>query len=157
MPESRLPAIKTLDDFADCATDDLCGWVERSKERGVEPTRHAGFLDGFDVGRQDAEEMILAARIILGWIKPEDLMEGIETDEDGNPIVADSDDAAGDGMAELPDASDSDQPDLTRSRTASSDERKTGSVWRSSITSSDWRRIMTRPDGSPWACPRWTD
>ena len=23
--------IKTLEDFADCATDDLCGWVERSK------------------------------------------------------------------------------------------------------------------------------
>lgn len=92
--------IKTLDDFADCATDDLCGWVERSKERGVEPTKHAGFLDGFDIGRQEAEEMILAARIILGWIKPEDLMEAVERDEDGNPIEDDEDEE--EGAAEVP-------------------------------------------------------
>lgn len=98
--------VKTLDDFADCATDDLCGWVERSKERGVEPTKHAGFLDGFDIGRQEAEEMILAARIILGWIKPEDLMEAVELDEDGNPVepVAGEDELP-DGMTPLPDAS----------------------------------------------------
>ena len=102
--------IKTLDDFADCATDDLCGWVERSKERGVEPIKHAGFLDGFDVSRQEAEEMILAARIILGWINPEDLMEAAaELDEDGNPIDADTEVMA-EGMSPLPDAADATPP-----------------------------------------------
>jgi N utilization substance protein A len=95
--------IKTLDDFADCATDDLCGWVERSKERGVEPTKHAGFLDGFDVSRQEAEEMILASRIILGWIKPEDLMEA----------APESDGTDENAMAQLPDAADAAAPAAT--------------------------------------------
>ncbi|MGI9411301.1 MAG: transcription termination factor NusA [Hyphomicrobiaceae bacterium] len=66
--------VKTLEDLADCATDDLVGWVERKKEKGAESIKHKGILDGFDVGRQDAEEMILAARILLGWINPEDLV-----------------------------------------------------------------------------------
>ncbi|MBU2531676.1 MAG: transcription termination factor NusA, partial [Alphaproteobacteria bacterium] len=100
--------IKSLDDFADCATDDLCGWVERSKERGVEPKKHRGYLDGFDVSRQEAEEMILAARILLGWIKPEDLMEArSEVDDDGDEDHAageEGEDGIGEGMTPLPEA-----------------------------------------------------
>jgi N utilization substance protein A len=65
--------IKTLEDLADCATDDLVGWTERKKEKDAEPVRHKGILDGFDVGRKEAEEMILSARLLLGWITPEDL------------------------------------------------------------------------------------
>ena len=65
--------VKTLEDFADCATDDLVGWTERKKEKDAEAVRHKGFLDGFDVGRKEAEDMIMAARVLLGWIKPEDL------------------------------------------------------------------------------------
>ena len=84
--------IKTLDDFADCATDDLCGWVERSKEKGVEPVKHPGIFDPFDVSRQEAEEMILAARIMLGWINPEDLISA----EPENPEAA----TEGEGQAE---------------------------------------------------------
>jgi N utilization substance protein A len=63
--------IKTLEDFADCATDDLVGWTERKKD--AEPIRHKGILDGFDMGRKEAEDMIVSARLLLGWIKPEDL------------------------------------------------------------------------------------
>ncbi|SRR6056297_398304 len=98
--------IKSLDDFADCATDDLCGWVERSKERGVEPTRHKGFLDGFDVSRQDAEEMILAARIILGWINPEDLNSADETEEGEEESESGAEETLGDDMTALPGAGD---------------------------------------------------
>jgi N utilization substance protein A len=95
--------IKTLDDFADCATDDLCGWVERSKERGVEPTRHKGILDGFDVSRQEAEEMILAARILLGWIKPEDLIAPQEDDEAAiGEVEQGGENDGGDGLTPLP-------------------------------------------------------
>ena len=65
--------IKTLEDLADCATDDLTGWTERSKEKDVEPVRHKGVLDGFDAGRKEAEDMIMSARVLAGWIKPEDL------------------------------------------------------------------------------------
>jgi N utilization substance protein A len=65
--------IKTLEDLADCATDDLTGWTERSKDKDVEPVRHKGVLDGFEVGRKEAEDMIMAARVLAGWITAEDL------------------------------------------------------------------------------------
>ena len=78
--------IKTLEDFADCATDDLVGWTERKKDKDGETVRHKGILEGFDIGRKEAEDMIMAARVILGWIAPEDLepaeeLEAEEVDE----------------------------------------------------------------------------
>ena len=77
--------IKTLEDLADCATDDLIGWTERKKEKDAEPIRHKGSLDGFDVGRKEAEEMILSARVLLGWIKAEDLVPPAPAEPDGEP------------------------------------------------------------------------
>jgi N utilization substance protein A len=65
--------IKTVEDFADCATDELVGWTERKKEKDAEPVRHKGYLDGFELSRKDAEDMIMGARVLAGWIKPEDL------------------------------------------------------------------------------------
>src|SRR5204863_90229 len=44
--------IKTVEDLAGCATDDLVGWTERKE--GGEPTKHAGILDGNEVSRADA-------------------------------------------------------------------------------------------------------
>ena len=78
--------LKTLDDLADCATDDLVGWTERKKEKESESVRHKGVLDGFEVGRKEAEDMIMAARVLLGWITAEDLAqrseaEGAEAEE----------------------------------------------------------------------------
>jgi len=67
--------IKTLEDFADCATDELVGWTERKKEKDAEAVRHKGFLDGFELSRKDAENMIMSARVLAGWIKPEDLVK----------------------------------------------------------------------------------
>ena len=67
--------IKTLEDLADCATDDLIGWTERSKDKDVEPVRHKGVLDGFEVGRKEAEDLIMAARVLAGWITAEDLAQ----------------------------------------------------------------------------------
>ena len=65
--------IKSLEDLADCATDDLIGWTERRKEKDAEPVRHKGVLDGFEIGRKEAEDMILSARVLAGWITEEDL------------------------------------------------------------------------------------
>lgn len=65
--------IKTVEDFADCATDELIGWTERKKEKDAEPVRHKGILDGFELSRADVENMIMAARVQAGWIKPEEL------------------------------------------------------------------------------------
>ncbi|MGE0767315.1 MAG: transcription termination factor NusA [Hyphomicrobiaceae bacterium] len=82
--------VKTVEDLADCSTDDLIGWTERKKEKDAEPVRHKGFLEGLDMGRTEAEDLILAARIAAGWIKAEDLAspeaegEGEATDEAGD-------------------------------------------------------------------------
>ncbi len=65
--------IKTLEDFADCATDDLVGWTERKKEKDAEPVKHKGYFEGFEITRKDAENMIMSARVIAGWITEEDL------------------------------------------------------------------------------------
>ena len=49
--------------------------------------RHKGYLDGFELSRKDAEDMILSARVLLGWIEPEApaAAEGEEeADEAGN-------------------------------------------------------------------------
>ena len=98
--------IKTLDDFADCATDDLIGWVERPKEKGVEAIRHKGVFDAFDVGRLEAEEMILAARILLGWIDTADLIPEEAAADDEAAISEESTD----GESAEPDPGSDDQP-----------------------------------------------
>ncbi len=80
--------VKTLEDLADCATDDLTGWTERKKEKDAETIRHKGFLDGFEIDRKGAEDLIMAARVLAGWIKAEDLVapEAAE-DEHETPVA----------------------------------------------------------------------
>jgi N utilization substance protein A len=62
--------VKTVEDLAGCATDDLVGWSER---KDGETTRTPGILDGFDLSREEAEGLIMQARVKAGWIKEEDL------------------------------------------------------------------------------------
>ncbi|MDE2018620.1 MAG: transcription termination/antitermination protein NusA, partial [Hyphomicrobiales bacterium] len=59
--------VKTLEDLAGCATDDLAGYEEDGKDG--KPRRVAGFLDGFPVSRVEAERMIMDARVKAGWIE----------------------------------------------------------------------------------------
>ncbi|KJC47386.1 transcription elongation factor NusA [Bradyrhizobium sp. LTSP885] len=63
--------VKTVEDLAGCATDDLVGWTERKE--GAEPTKHAGFLDGIEISRDEAEAIIMQARVKAGWITEADL------------------------------------------------------------------------------------
>jgi N utilization substance protein A len=65
--------IKTVEDLAGAIPDDLVGWTERKKEKDAEAVRHKGALDGLEVGRKEAEDMIMAARIAAGWVSEEDL------------------------------------------------------------------------------------
>ena len=58
--------IKTVEDLAGCATDDLVGWSER---KDGETTKHAGVLDGFEISREEAESLIITARVKAGWIE----------------------------------------------------------------------------------------
>ena len=57
--------IKTLDDFAGCSTDELFGWVEKTE---LGSKKQNGLFTGFDITMEKIEEMILHARLKLGWI-----------------------------------------------------------------------------------------
>ena len=58
--------VKNVEDLAGCATDDLSGWTER---KDADTIKHSGFLDGIDISRDDAEALIMAARVKAGWIE----------------------------------------------------------------------------------------
>jgi hypothetical protein len=58
--------IKSIEDLADCATDDLKGWSETKDGKTI---RHTGILGRFKVSRQDCEAMIMTARTKAGWFK----------------------------------------------------------------------------------------
>ena len=71
--------VKTVEDFAGCATDDLVGWSER---KDGETVKHPGFFDGLEISRDEAEAMIMAARVKAGWVEEA-------------PVVAEETEAAG--------------------------------------------------------------
>jgi transcription termination/antitermination protein NusA len=62
--------IKTVEDLAGCATDDLAGWTERKDGEAV---RQAGILDSFNLSREECEAIIMHARVKVGWISEADL------------------------------------------------------------------------------------
>ncbi|MGR6432501.1 transcription termination factor NusA [Rhizobium sp. PAMB 3174] len=74
--------IKTIEDFAGCAADDLVGWSER---KDGETKKFAGLFSDLDISRVEAENMIVQARLAAGWITEEDLAtEEVEVEaEDG--------------------------------------------------------------------------
>lgn len=62
--------VKTLEDFAGCVTDDLTGWFETVERKRV---RQDGILDGFDISPEEAEALIMSARVKAGWVTQEEL------------------------------------------------------------------------------------
>ena len=70
--------VKTMEDLAGCATDDLAGFTER---KDGETKHEAGFLDGMELSREDCEAMIMQARLKVGWITEADLAAAADADE----------------------------------------------------------------------------
>jgi N utilization substance protein A len=64
--------VKTLEDFAGLVPDDLRGWFEA---KGGERVREPGVLESFELSPEDAEALIMRARVAIGWIEPEALAE----------------------------------------------------------------------------------
>jgi transcription termination/antitermination protein NusA len=62
--------IKTMEDFAGCAADDLVGWTER---KDGETKRFDGTLKDFPISREEAEDMIMQARVRAGWIAEDEV------------------------------------------------------------------------------------
>ncbi|MFL4469333.1 transcription termination factor NusA [Tateyamaria armeniaca] len=72
--------VKTLEDFATCADWELAGgWTtvdgERHKDDGV--------LEPFEVSLEEAQHLVMTARILLGWVDPADLEADAEEDANG--------------------------------------------------------------------------
>jgi N utilization substance protein A len=62
--------VKTVEDLAGCATDDLVGWTER---KDGETKHEPGYLDGLGVSRDEAEAIVMQARLKAGWITEAEL------------------------------------------------------------------------------------
>jgi N utilization substance protein A len=58
--------VKSIEDFAGCVPDDLVGWTER---KNGETVKNIGFFDGIEISKEDAEAMIMQARVMVGWIE----------------------------------------------------------------------------------------
>jgi len=75
--------IKTVEDVAGLIPDDLRGYNEMVDG---ERTHEDGILESFGLSADIAQNMIMQARVLAGWIKPEDLIvEAVEEEE----VVAD--------------------------------------------------------------------
>jgi transcription termination/antitermination protein NusA len=62
--------VKTLEDLAGCANDDLMGYYEmKDKERMHVP----GALEGFNLTAADVNDIIMKARLKAGWVTEADL------------------------------------------------------------------------------------
>ena len=70
--------IKTTEDLAGCASDDLLGYFELQNDERV---RIPGALDGFDVTADEANALIMNARVKAGWISAEDLLTPEEEED----------------------------------------------------------------------------
>lgn len=72
--------VLSLEDFATCADWELAGgWTTVDGER----VKDDGVLEPFDVSLEEAQNMVMTARIQLGWVDPADLVED-EAGEDGD-------------------------------------------------------------------------
>lgn len=104
--------IKSLEDFAGCVTDDLTGWFETVERRRV---RQEGILDGFDINAEEAENMIMAARVEAGWITQEELdqQRAEEAARAAEEAAAAAAEEAGDGDAAPETAENASQSDAS--------------------------------------------
>ena len=62
--------VKTLEDFATCADWELAGgWTTVNGER----VKDEGILEKFEVSLEEAQHLVMTARIQLGWVDPSEL------------------------------------------------------------------------------------
>ncbi|QPM91434.1 transcription termination factor NusA [Pseudooceanicola algae] len=70
--------VKTLEDFATCADWELAGgWTTVDGER----VKDDGLLEKFEMSLEEAQTLIMTARVLLGWVAPEELDPDVEDDD----------------------------------------------------------------------------
>jgi N utilization substance protein A len=76
--------VKTLEDFATCADWELAGgWTTQNGERH----KDEGLLEPFDMSLEEAQHLVMTARVLLGWVDPTEL-----EDEDASEDLDDMED-----------------------------------------------------------------
>ena len=68
---AHFPAIKTLEDFATCADWELAGGYTTVDGKRVKDT---GLLEKYDMSLEEAQTLVMNARVQLGWVDPADLV-----------------------------------------------------------------------------------
>ena len=58
--------VKSVEDLAGLVPDDMRGWFEN---KGGERVREPGILESFNLSPEDAEALIMRARIAMGWVE----------------------------------------------------------------------------------------
>jgi N utilization substance protein A len=73
--------VKTLEDFATCADWELAGgWTTENGER----VKDDGILEPFDVSLEEAQHMVMTARVLLGWVDPTEFEEEADLEDAGD-------------------------------------------------------------------------
>jgi len=83
--------VKTIEDFAGYAADDLLGWKER-KDGETKVTQ--GVLSNFDISRAEAEQMIVFARVKAGWITEEEAATEVEGEYEADAAEEDAEEVS---------------------------------------------------------------
>lgn len=83
--------VKSLEDFAGCVTDDLVGWTERVDG---ERKHFDGILEPYGLSAEDAENMIMRARVTAGWVTEEELAAMRAEEEAAAAAAAQAEEAA---------------------------------------------------------------
>jgi transcription termination/antitermination protein NusA len=79
--------VKTVEDLAGLVSDDLRGWFDvKNGERVREP----GILESMELSAEDADGLIMQARLAMGWIEALPVAEGSEGDETDAEPAADA-------------------------------------------------------------------
>ena len=63
--------IKTLEEFAQCADWELAGGYTTINGKRV---KDDGLLESFEMSIEEARDLVMTARVLLGWITPEELV-----------------------------------------------------------------------------------
>src|SRR5216684_904874 len=81
--------VKSVEDLAGLVPDDIRGYYE---SKDGERVREAGILDEYNLSPEDAEGLIMRARVAAGWIEPDADIEEELGEEDA--VLGETDEAA---------------------------------------------------------------
>ncbi len=82
--------IKTLEDFATCADWELAGgWTTENGQR----KKDEGVLEKFDMSLEEAQHLVMTARVMLGWVDPTEAEGYAEHDADAEAGASEDEEA----------------------------------------------------------------